>query len=85
MNRLDQIDDLLKNSNIEEDQFKMWKENIVTQRFLLEVERDLLKTREDYAIGQTVEEVAFKAIKNGEHCETLEAVLEWKPDELIIE
>jgi hypothetical protein len=85
MNRLDEIDDLLQNSNIDPDQFKMWSENVVTQRFMLEIERDLLATRQDYALGDTVEGVAFKAIRNGEHCETLEAVLEWKPQELEVD
>lgn len=85
MNRIDEINNLLQSSSIDQDQFAIWKENAVTKRLMLEIERDLLETRQDYALGSTVESVAFKAIRNGEHCETLESVLSWKPDELIIE
>lgn len=84
MNRLEEIDELLKNFNIDQDQYKMWSENIVTQRFMLEFEKDLLETREDYASGKTIEDIAIKSIKNGQHCETLEHVLAWIPDELVV-
>lgn len=85
MGRINEIEALLTNSNIEPDQYAMWKENVVTKRLLLEIELELLETRQDYALGNTVEGVAFKAIRNGQHCETLENVLAWKPNELEVE
>jgi hypothetical protein len=85
MNRLDEIDEILKHSNIDSDSYRMWKENAVTKRFMLEIEVDLLETRIQYPHQVTIEEIAISAIKNGEHCETLESVLTWKPEELLID
>lgn len=85
MNRLDEIDEILKHSNIDADSYRMWKENAVTKRFMLEIEVDLLETRIQYPHQVTIEEIAISAIKNGEHCETLESVLTWKPEELLID
>lgn len=85
MSRLDDIEAELKHFNIDADQYRMWKENIVTKRFLLEIEEDLLRTQQLYTHHSTVEEIALNAVRNGEHCETLESVLTWKPNELEIE
>lgn len=85
MNRLDEIDETLKHSNVDADQYRIWKENIVTKRFFLEVEKDLIETRSLYPHQSTVEEIALSAVRNGEHCETLESVLTWKPEELEVD
>lgn len=85
MNRLEEIEELLKHSDVTADQYRMWKENIVTKRFLLEIEKGLLETQQEYPRQSTVEEIALSAVRNGEHCETLESVLTWKPQELEVE
>lgn len=83
-NRLDDIEILLKNSVIGPDAYQAWRQNPVTQRFMLEVEQDLLITQADTspALRDTVEKIALACVKNAEHCEVLEEVLEWKPHEL---
>ncbi len=84
-NRLDDIEILLKNSAISPDAYQSWRENPVTQRFMLEAEQDLLVTQGDTspALRDTAEKIALACVKNAERCETLMSVLEWKPEELI--
>jgi len=82
--RLAEIEGELKNSNITKDAYELWKENSVTRRFFLEMEQNLIKVQEDTtpAGRDSIEKIALSCVKNAEHCETLEMVLEWKPDEL---
>lgn len=84
INRLAQIENEIKNNNVSRDAYEMWKDNSVTKRFLLEIERDLLETRADYSASgrDSIEKIALSCVQNAEHCETLEAVIDWMPDEL---
>lgn len=83
-NRIAQIEAELKNSNISRDAYELWKDNIVTKRFFLGLELQLLEAREDYSAAgrDSIEKIAIDCVKNTEHCETLEAILEWAPKEL---
>ncbi len=77
--RIDEIDQELKNIVVTSDAFSLWKNNSVTRKFLLEVEKDLLETQAQARAGQTIEAIAINELKRSEHCDTLEAVLEWNP------
>lgn len=77
--RLDDIEQELKNIVVTSDAFSLWKNNSVTRKFLLEIEKDLLETQAQARTGQTIEAIAINEIKRSEHCDTLEAVLEWNP------
>lgn len=77
--RLDEIEEELKNIAVEPDAFAIWKQNIVTRRFLLEVEKDLIETQAQTVMSSTIEQIAINEIKRSEHAETLEAILEWNP------
>lgn len=82
--RLAEIENELKNSNITKDAYELWKDNIVTKRFLLEMEKDLLEAQADASAAwrESIEKIALDCVKNAERCDTLDMVLEWKPDEL---
>ncbi len=77
--RLDEVEEELKNIAIEPDAYALWKQNIVTRRFLLEIEQDLLETQAQTVMSSTIEQIAINEIKRSEHAETLEAILEWNP------
>lgn len=83
-NRLNEIEERLNNSAIEKDAYVHWLENPVTQRFMLEIEQDLIMTQSDLTPSQrsTVERIALECVRNAEHCEMLAEILEWKPVEL---
>lgn len=87
MNRIEEIEELLKNANVSPDAFAEWLDHSVTKRMLLEVELQLLDARQDYsaAYGATCESIALASVKNAAICDTLETVLSWKPNELRIE
>lgn len=81
MNRLDEIDFALKSNVIDKDALARWKDNVVTKRFLLEIEKDLLETREA-AIGLSgfdCQKIALRSVQKDAHCEVLEMVLQWNP------
>ena len=83
-NRIAQIEVELKNSNISRDAYELWMDNIVTKRFFLGLELQLLEKREDYSAAgrDSIEKIALDCVKNAEHCETLEAIIDWMPQEL---
>jgi len=78
-NRLDEVEKELVNISVTKDQFAMWKDNDVTRRFLLEVEKDLLETQQRTTMSASIESIAIYEIKRSEHAETLEAILDWNP------
>jgi len=82
--RLAEIENELKNSNITKDAYELWKDNLVTRRFFLEIEEDLIETQADTSPAgrDSIEKIALDCVKNAEHCDTLEMILQWKPDEL---
>jgi hypothetical protein len=82
--RENEIENIIKNSNVTKDAFELWKLNDVTKRFFLEVELDLLETRADAspASRDTIENIALDSVRNAKHCEILEVILEWVPHEI---
>lgn len=77
--RLDEIEKELINISVTKDQFAIWKDNDVTRRFLLEIEKDLLETQAQTIISSSIESIAINEIKRSEHAETLEEILDWNP------
>jgi len=77
--RIDEIDQELKNIAVTSDAFALWKSNLVTRKFLLEIEKDLVDSQSQTRLGRTIEEIAINEIKRSEHCDTLEAILYWNP------
>jgi len=71
-----------KSLQISPDAYMMWKDNIVTKRFMLEAELQLIDYRADVPHGTTCEAIALAHVKNSSACEQLENVLMWKPQEL---
>jgi hypothetical protein len=86
ISRLEEIEDLLKNANVDPDAYALWKDHPVTKRFMLGLELELLSEREDLNLGgNTCELIAIAAVKRMAKCDALEAALTWKPKELEIE
>ncbi len=81
-NRAEELEIAIKSLQISPDAYMMWKDNIVTKRFLAEAELELLDRRADVPHGTTCEAIALDHVKNRSACEQLETVLAWKPDEL---
>lgn len=86
-NRAEELEIAIKSASLQisPDAYMMWKDNIVTKRFLAEAELELLDRRADVPHGTTCEAIALAHVKNSSACEQLEVVLAWKPDELQIE
>jgi len=84
INRIAQIENEIKNSNVSRDAYEMWKDNEVTKRFFLGLELQLLEAREDYSAAgrDTIEKIAIATLGNAKFCETLEDVISWMPQEL---
>lgn len=82
MDKLEELESLVKSLQISPDAYTMWKENIVTRRFLAEAELELFDRRADVPYGTTCESIALAHVKNYSACEQLESVLTWKPQEL---
>lgn len=82
--RIQEIEELLKNSNVTTEAFASWKNHPVTKRFMLELEYDLLSAREDKtAAGRdSLEKIALECVKNAQIQETLEELIAWIPNEL---
>jgi len=80
--RTEDIETAIKSLQISSDAYMMWKDNIVTKRFMLEAELELLDRRADVPHGTTCEAIALDHVKNRSACEQLENVLMWKPQEL---
>ena len=76
------LETAIKSLQISPDAYMMWKDNIVTKRFMLEAELELLDRRADVPHGTTCEDIALAHVKNSSACEQLENVLMWKPQEL---
>lgn len=85
MKRIEEIEQILKNSNVSPDAYAEWKDHSVTRRFLLEVEAQLLDTMSDTslaAFGTSCEQIALHSVKNAVSIMELERVLEWIPREI---
>ncbi len=80
--RAEELEIAIKNLQITPDAYAMWKDNIVTKRFMLEAELELLDRRADGTHGATCESIALDHVKNCSACDTIENVLAWKPAEL---
>lgn len=83
--RTEELEIAIKATQISPDAFAMWKDNIVTKRFMFEAELELLDRRADVPHGTTCEAIALDHVKNSSACERLEVVLMWKPQELQID
>ncbi len=83
--RTEELEIAIKNLQITPDAYAMWKDNIVTKRFLAEAELELNDRRADVPHGTTCEAIALDHVKNSSACDTIENVLTWKPAELQID
>ena len=81
-NRDEDLSIAIKNLQISPDAYMLWKDNIVTKRFMIEAELELMDRRADVPHGTTCEAIALDHVKNRSACEGLENVLMWKPAEL---
>lgn len=78
----DQLEKQLQGMKITQDSYSSWLGNECTKRFMLELELDLQKAREDRVPAPTVEYAGISAIERNSHINAIESVLEWKPSEL---
>lgn len=78
----DQLEKQLQGMKITQDSYSSWLDNDCTKRFMLELELDLQKAREDRVPAPTVEYAGIAAIDRNATIDVLESVLEWKPSEL---
>jgi hypothetical protein len=83
--RAEELAIYIKSNQVHPDAYANWKDNPVTQRFMAEAELELLSLRAAYISGTTCEPIALGYVANSASRETLEDILEWKPNELIIE
>jgi len=81
--RTEDIETAIKSLQISPDAYMMWKDNIVTKRFMLEAELELLSRQSDLNFTlSSMETIAIQGIIRIASCERLEDVLMWKPQEL---
>lgn len=79
---IDQLEKQLQSMKITQDSYASWLDNECTRRFLLEIELDLQRAREDRLPASTLESAGIAAIDRNASIDALESVLEWKPSEL---
>lgn len=78
----DQLEKQLQSMKITQDSYGAWLDNECTKRFMLEIELDLQRVREDKVPAPTIECAGMAAIDRNTTIDVLESVLEWKPSEL---
>ncbi len=84
--RAEELEIAIKNLQITPDAYAMWKDNIVTKRFLAEAELELLSMNSDTNLyGTTIETIAINRLRISAVCIKLEEVVDWKPAELQID
>lgn len=76
---IDQLEQQLKEIPVTQDQYDLWKENVVTKRLMIELKIDLLSAQSTYSSSGTIEEIAKRTIKTESEIVVLENVLKWKP------
>ena len=76
------LETAIKATQISPDAYAMWRDNIVTKRFMLEMEAELMSRRASWPSGSTCEAIALAHVGNSAACMTLEDMIEWKPAEL---
>jgi len=76
---IDQLEQELNELPITQDQYDLWKENVVTRRLLIELKIDLLSALDNYSSSGTIEEIAKRTIKTEAEITVLENVISWKP------
>lgn len=67
---------------VSKEAYEAWRENVVTQRLMAEMELNILEERPGI-IGQSVDEVAINAATSAQFVRSSESILEWKPQELL--
>lgn len=78
----DQLEKQLQSMKVTQDSYSAWLDNECTQRFMLEIELDLQRSREDRLHASTIERAGIAAVDRNATIDVLESVLEWKPSEL---
>lgn len=79
---LEELDVKISQNQIPQDAYDAWKDNPVTRRFMLDMYYQILESALTNLPGLTTEELARSAIKRNEEKDCLEAVIDWKPQEL---
>lgn len=87
MNRIDELEAILANANVDPDAFMDWLEHPITKRFKQEVELQLLHELYDTSASYkvTCEEIALASVRSAAICDELSNILEWKPAELKVD
>ena len=86
--RAEELTLYIKNNQVNPDAYMQWLDHSVTRRFLAEAELELLSLRAAYisgTVGNSCESIALGYAANSASRGTLENILEWKPNELIID
>lgn len=76
---IDQLEQELKELPITEDQYNLWKENVVTRKLMIELKIDLLSAQCSYSSSGSIEDIAKRTIKTESEITVLENVIKWKP------
>lgn len=79
---LDQIEIKLQSMKLSQDSYSSWLDNECTQRFLLEIAKNMQEAMEAYIPGSSIEGAGIAAIARNAEIMVLQNILEWKPQEL---
>jgi len=78
----EQLEDQIKSLQVSPDAYMLWRDNIVTKRFMAEAMLELSDRRADVPLGTTCEAIALAHVKNTSAAAVLETFIFWKPAEL---